>query len=134
MVKKIFIKSVDIVTAVLLGIQMIGLIYLLKTFHWSVEDDIFMTWALCYVPGIIGVILSFLISFDAMFIYSYIMVGVGIVMILLNFVIVILKLKESLVEKKPLKGMVKYMLIMNIVFMVLKVIDFYCLRSMLNDI
>ena len=134
MVKKIFIKSVDIVTAVLLGIQMIGLIYLLKTFHWSVEDDIFEIWALCYSPGIIGVILSFLISFDAMFIYSYIMVGVGIVMILLNFVIVILKLKESLVEKKPLKGMVKYMLIMNIVFMVLKVIDFYCLRSMLNDI
>ena len=134
MVKKIFIKSVDIVTAVLLGIQMIGLIYLLKTFHWSVEDDIFATWALCYSPGIIGVIRSFLISFDAMCIYSYIMVGVGIVMILLNFVIVILKLKESLVEKKPLKGMVKYMLIMNIVFIVLKVIDFYCLRSMLNDI
>ena len=134
MVKKIFIKSVDIVTAVLLGIQMIGLIYGLKTFPWSVEDDIFATWALCYIPGIIGMILWFFVSVDAMFIYSYIMVGVGIVMILLNFVIVILKLKESLVEKKPLKGMVKYMLIMNIVFMVLKVIDFYCLRSMLSDI
>lgn len=134
MVKKIFIKSVDIVTAVLLGIQMIGLIYGLKTFPWSVEDDIFATWALCYIPGIIGMILWFFVSVDAMFIYSYIMVGVGIVMILLNFVIVILKLKESLVEKKTLKGMVKYMLIMNILFMVLKVIDFYCLRSMLSDI
>ena len=65
MVKKIFIKSVDIVTAVLLGIQMIGLIYGLKTFPWSVEDDIFATWALCYIPGIIGMILWFFVSVDA---------------------------------------------------------------------